>query len=392
MKSTTFRKWSWVHTWSSLLCTIFLLVVCVTGLPLIFKDEIVALFDDGIPASDLPADTPNLSLDGFVLASRNMYPGQVIISIYFDDDAPWAVVTLAPSWKDFEAGRRAAHWLRFDARTGNVLKQSQPAAEAGMSAMGIVREVHRSLFIGPQGELFMAGMAALFIIALVSGAVIYGPVMGKRRFGDVRRYRSARITWLDLHNMIGIITLVWAIGVGATGLMNDLAKPLLAAWQATDVASMLVAYKGETTPAGTELTSPQSALETAQAARPGMIVYSIVFPGGSSIGTPFHYLVWAHGSEPLTSHLVIPALVNARTGQLDAVITMPWFLQALQIARPLHFGDYGGMPMKVIWVLLDLTAIIILVSGLYLWFARRAGTARAVYSRTDADSAVTVVR
>ena len=30
------RRWSWVHTWSSLVCTLFLLMLCLTGLPLIF--------------------------------------------------------------------------------------------------------------------------------------------------------------------------------------------------------------------------------------------------------------------------------------------------------------------------------------------------------------------
>ena len=34
------RWWSWTHTWSSLICTIFALLLCLTGLPLIFHDEL----------------------------------------------------------------------------------------------------------------------------------------------------------------------------------------------------------------------------------------------------------------------------------------------------------------------------------------------------------------
>jgi uncharacterized iron-regulated membrane protein len=126
-------------------------------------------------------------------------------------------------------------------------------------------------------------------------------------------------------------------------------------------------------------------LDTAQKAFPGKIAFSIVFPG-SSLGTPYHYLVWSRGSEPLTSHLLSPALVNARTGKLDAVLSMPWFLSALQLSRPLHFGDYGGMPLKIIWALLDVATIIVLVSGLYLWFSRRAGTRRASAVRSSNDT------
>ena len=40
MKTATIRAWSWVHTWSGLVATAFLLMLCVTGLPLVFTHEI----------------------------------------------------------------------------------------------------------------------------------------------------------------------------------------------------------------------------------------------------------------------------------------------------------------------------------------------------------------
>ncbi|MGE8309947.1 MAG: hypothetical protein ACN6QR_10440, partial [Pseudomonas protegens] len=36
MKSKTIRRWSFIHTWTSLICTVFLLMLALTGLPLIF--------------------------------------------------------------------------------------------------------------------------------------------------------------------------------------------------------------------------------------------------------------------------------------------------------------------------------------------------------------------
>ena len=36
-----------------------------------------------------------------------------------------------------------------------------------------------------------------------------------------------------------------------------------------------------------------------------------------------------------------------------------------------HFGDYGGMPLKIIWALLDLMTIIVLGTGVYIWLRRR---------------------
>ena len=49
---------------------------------------------------------------------------------------------------------------------------------------------------------------------------------------------------------------------------------------------------------------------------------------------------------------------------------MPWYYQALALSRPLHFGDYGGLPLKILWAALTLFTIIVLGSGLYLWLAK----------------------
>ena len=46
-------------------------------------------------------------------------------------------------------------------------------------------------------------------------------------------------------------------------------------------------------------------------------------------------------------------------------------IQALLVSQPLHFGDYGGLPLKIVRGLLDLATIVVLANGLYLWIARR---------------------
>ncbi len=43
------------------------------------------------------------------------------------------------------------------------------------------------------------------------------------------------------------------------------------------------------------------------------------------------------------------------------------------IPKPLHFGDYGGLPLKLVWTLLTLATICVLWTGLLLWFRRRPG-------------------
>jgi uncharacterized iron-regulated membrane protein len=63
-------------------------------------------------------------------------------------------------------------------------------------------------------------------------------------------------------------------------------------------------------------------------------------------------------------------MVDACSGTVDGVAPMPWYMKALLLAQPLHFGDYGGLAMKVLWALLDLASIVVLGSGLYLWLGK----------------------
>lgn len=133
---------------------------------------------------------------------------------------------------------------------------------------------------------------------------------------------------------------------------------------------MLAQYHGQPVKDQQQLSSLQNALKTAQQALPGMTVTSLVYPG-NAFGSPFHYLLWAKGNTPLTSQLFSPVLVDAKSGQLTAVVKMPVYLRALELSRPLHFGNYGGTPLKVLWALFDLVAIVVLISGVYLWIVRR---------------------
>jgi uncharacterized iron-regulated membrane protein len=82
-----------------------------------------------------------------------------------------------------------------------------------------------------------------------------------------------------------------------------------------------------------------------------------------------------HGETPLTSRLLTPVVIDAATGAFTDSREMPWYVTTLLISQPLHFGDYGGMPLKILWAVLDVITIIVLVTGLYLWLRRRRPSA-----------------
>lgn len=369
LKASNVRTWYRIHKWTSLICTAFLFVACLTGLPLVFEDEIGGWLNPQHYAN-LPASTPPASLDRLVADARRFYPKHIVTSVFVDDDEPQVFVSLAPSWAELKANPKSSRFVRFDARNGEMLEQSKPPAEQHQTFLGVMLRLHRDLFAGSPGEWFMGIMALFFVISLASGALVYGPFMRRLRFGTYRRNAAVRTRWFDLHNLLGIVTLIWTLVVGATGVMNELEAPLFALWQRTDVQAMLTPWQGKPALDQSELSSVQTAFDTTRHALPGMVVTSLTFPGGE-LGSPYHYLMFAKGNTPLTSQLFSPVLIDAHTGRLTAIVRMPWYLRALEVSRPLHFGDYGGLPLKIIWALFDVVLIFVLVSGVYLWLSRR---------------------
>jgi uncharacterized iron-regulated membrane protein len=360
------KRWFWWHRWTSLICTLFLLLLCLTGLPLIFGEEI----DDWVNPThyaELPKNTPMADMNGMISIAKHRYPAQLVISVFVDDDEPQVLVTMAPT---MAADDKLSHSLQFDARTAKLLKDEPPTSQQPQTFIGLMFSLHTDLFMDFPGELFLGLMGVLFVISIISGAVLYDPFMKKLDFGTLRQDRSKRLKWLDLHNLLGIATGAWLLIVGLTGVMNELATPLFGIWQMTDVKTILDKYHGTPVTNQKELSSAQAAYNTAKQAMPGMTVTSVVYPG-NAFGSPYHYLLWVKGNEPLTSKLFNPVLVDARTGKLDVIVKMPVYLRALEVSRPLHFGDYGGLPLKIIWALFDVVAILVLISGVYLWFDRR---------------------
>lgn len=362
MKSSTIRRWSSVHTWTSLTCTLFLFLLALTGLPLIFHHELEHLLGEAPQLREMAPDTPHLDLQQIVEAGERHRPGEVVQYLGWEEDEPNGVVTIMAATAGTEPN--SSHTFMLDARSGEALEM--PAANGGF--MMLMLRLHVDMFAGLPGKLLLAAMGLLFVVAIVSGVVLYAPFMRRRNFASVRHERSRRLRWLDLHNLIGIVTLVWALTVGITGVISACADLLIAAWRSDSLATMVEPYRNE--PPLTERAPATRLLDIARHAAPGMQPDFIAFPG-TRFSSAHHYAVFMKGSTHLTSHLWTPVLIDARTLAVTAIGQRPWYMDALAMSQPLHFGDYGGRPMQILWAVLDVLTLIVLGSGLYLWWVRR---------------------
>jgi len=383
MTRSSIRAWYLVHKWTSIVCTAFLLMLCVTGLPLIFHDEIDALAGEPQFAAGMASSGEGpglLPLDAMLDKALAMRPGEVPLFMAFSNENPVLTVTTGPSPDAAEADMTL---LLFDRSTGALAGQ---ADEGGV--MHFILQLHTDMFLGLPGMLFLGVMGFLFVVAIASGVVLYAPFMRKLDFGTLRTERSRRVKWLDYHNLLGIVALAWASVVGLTGVINAFATPIVQAWQMGELGEMTAAYAGRPAVAPADYSSIDAAMAAARAARPGNNPQFIAFPGGA-FSSAQHYAVFFQGDTPLTEKLLTPALIDAATGELTDVRPLPWYMQALLLSQPLHFGDYGGLPLKILWAILDLFTILVLGSGLYLWLGKRRTPLSARVREVESGGLVT---
>lgn len=361
LKANTVRAWYRLHKWTSLICTALLLMACITGLPLVFQDELNRWLEPHVAPANVPAGATAANLDPMVTAAQERFPALHPFSLVWDDDEPRIFVNLSPSAEPKDGEIRQ---LIFDAHTGKILEEPKEHFDL----LSFALRLHSEIFLGLPGELTMGVMALTFVLSLISGALVYGPFMRRLDFGTYRRNAPRHTRWFDLHNLLGIVTLTWAFLVGATGLMNALSTPLFGLWRAQTLPKIMEPYRGKPVP--TSLRSVDASVKQVAAALLKMAVSAVVFPN-PVYSSPRHYLVWTQGKTPVTSRMLTPTLVDVETGTLIRSEGLPWYLRALELSRPLHFGDYGGLPLKVIWGIFDVLLIVVLVSGVSLWLSKR---------------------
>lgn len=382
MNASSVKTWHWIHKWTSLVCTVFALLLCVTGAPLIFAHEIDHALGNTVDPPALTreeeAETARVGgrprIDEMIEDARRRRPGHVVQFISQDDDEKDLYYVRLAERVDAE---RASALYAYDGRTAKML--AEYPLEQGV--MNVFIRLHIDLFAGLPGTLFLGAMGVVLLASIVSGVVLYGPYMRKLAFGSIRTRRAARIFWLDVHNLLGIVTLGWFTIVSATGVVNTLSAPIFRQWQATHLAEMLAPYRTETPSAGAvdaphPEEAPQRALESALAHVPDSELGFMAFPGNAFAG-PHQYVAFLRGNTPLRGKLLTPVLLDARDGRVLDSRELPAYVSALLLSQPLHFGDYGGTPLKVVWLVLDLLSIVVLGSGLYLWLRKRSASPEA---------------
>lgn len=356
------RRLHALHRWAGLVITANVLVLVVTGLVLVFRHEI----DDRLGVPEPPAEAPGTapaSMATIVAKARAAFPGEEVRIISRDAESPRRLfVSLYPP-----SGARTLEGCRSvaaDATTGDLL----PGGALDDTFTGWILRLHAQLFLGTRGALLLGVVGLAFVALLVTGALLYGPFAKGRPFGA--RRAGWRPGLRDVHKLIGACTWAWNVVVGATGVLLSVVSLLLRLWSGTELAAMTHDYQGRGVPSS--IVSPDTALGAAARGAADRRLALMVVPG-TQLSGDHHYAFFMRGTSGIEARLFDIVLVDASTGRVTHRRRLPWYLRAALVSEPLHFGDYGGLPLKILWATFALGTLGLTASGFVSFWARRRG-------------------
>jgi uncharacterized iron-regulated membrane protein len=361
-----FVRWLYVwHKWTGILGGAFLLAILLTGTVAVFKHEIDWLVTPALRVEPQPEKKP---LEAMLASVRNAYPDAKINNVSISDDAKTAYVFALGEDED---SRKAVFVNPY---TAEVTGERQ-----GETVANVIRQTHvRFYAFGANGRIVVGFFGLILLLSSITGLIIYFPFMKvvfKKglRFWQLRPgFRAASS---DLHKLVGILTLVFNLILGATGAVLGLEN--LARYHKPLQTALHPQANKEFKPQSLEnQIGLDEAVKSAGQNLIGFTPTSITLPQTGKNHFVLYGNVAGRFERKGASFVVVDTTTGAvlQTHSAAQVSTGVWLYN---INEPLHFGDFAGIWLKIVYFLFGAAGTSLCVTGFVLLYLRKRKLKRA---------------
>jgi sulfite reductase (NADPH) flavoprotein alpha-component len=237
----------------------------------------------------------------------------------------------------------------------------------GQTFLGFVRSLHVRLAGGDAGRNILRWSAAAMLFSLASGLYLWWPVKRVR----IRGPWWSRGFWFDVHNSIGIFSLLPLLILAATGTVIGFEDQVASLLDRLSGSSPIHASpslpRSEPKPGTTQIT-PDQAVAIACAQLSGTVPYRVQMPryGGVYVVA----LIYADNRISAGSNSLSVDPWSGKIISADLATGLSARERFLARNEAIHTGEIFGMPGRVIVALAGVLLPMQALSGLLMWLRR----------------------
>ncbi|HBB80034.1 peptidase [Stutzerimonas xanthomarina] len=363
-KKSRSRLWFLVHSWLALPIWFFLLIICVTGTLATVSQEIVWLANPDVRASKPSTDAERLDYEHILQAVQTQEPRLAVLGLSRPQEDHFALTV------------RVAY---PDATTATLYVNPYSGAIQGVSPLFDFRQFTRALhgwWLAPWtdgyswGWYLVCSLGPLMLASLITGLVVYKRFWRAFFKPRLRLNQGARVFWGDFHRLSGIWS-IWFIAIISVTGTWFLLQAILSDFDIPYVQSRppaVIQRDAVTTTAGQA--PPTLGLDEitriAQARVPGFEPSFIRLPE-STYGP---VTIGGRGWYPLMNQSLSISPYDGSIVGTNLLDDRPALSFVTESMYPLHFGDFGGLWLKLVWFLFGLLLTFMVLSGLLIWSKR----------------------
>ncbi|MBD9369772.1 PepSY-associated TM helix domain-containing protein [Xanthomonas sp. XNM01] len=356
------RLWFDLHSWVGLKLCLFMGFICLTGTLAVFAAEIDWLLH---PQMRVTPTDQHASWGTLVAAAQRAHPDWVLEGLR----APHASHFAAKAQMRRPDGRRRFVWI--DPYSGQVTGDTH-----WFSAHRLLRNTHRHLMIPTKyGVPLVAALSLPLLLSLLSSLYIYKRWW--RGFFSWPRADRPRRLWGDVHRLLGVWSLWFVALIALTGgwyLIESLGG------KAPPQRDIALPEPGPTAPA--DAAAIDRAVATLGAQWPALEIRGVeVSPDGGALVLDGQAQAW------LVRDRANVAGIDLRDGRLlgrHEGGELGVHQRISEMADPLHFGSFGGWPVRLLWFLFGAALTALSFTGVYLYGLRVADALRSAQRRKPA--------
>ena len=354
------------HAVVGLAASVLLYILCVSGTVMVFHEEFQRWEQPGAP--EIAPGFEEIAPETVALAAANALqrveesPHHFYIALPVNDMPRMTVTADETSW--------------FANAQGELVQEvHHPWTE-------FLTSLHYYLTLPAVMGLTLVGILGVLMTALVISGVLSHPKLFRDAF-KLRLKGGAQLRETDTHNRLGVWAAPFHLVVAFTGAALGLATIVAIVLGMTVFQGGVEDFfapifgedvEGEKTPA--PLADIETALYSFRNEYPDLVPWYVSFHDPATVGQSAEILA-QHPRRLVYGdnyHFNINGELTGNTGLADGEIGQ----QIAASLYTLHFGSFGGLPVKLAYGVLGLLLCVVVASGINIWLLKRRQRGRAV--------------